>query len=172
MKKPGILFWILVMSNFSAFSQNVSAEQRVFASQGLHFEGSNFEISYTIGELALVNTATGNNSMLTQGFHQPDKFTIVSINNPEMLAGATVYPNPADQNVTLEMSGQRLKEYVVDLYDASGRKVSATLKLKQIPGTMQYTIPLTGLSAGTYVIRVISTDGLEQRSFRINKLHI
>jgi len=172
MKKLRILFWISIISNVSAFSQDVSASQHVFASHGQNFQGTGFQISYTIGELALVNTATGGNQILTQGFHQPDKFTIISINDVEFLSGASVYPNPADQNVTLELSDPRLREYLVDLYDASGRKAIATVKLKQIPGTLKYSIPLEGLAAGTYVIRVMTTDGLGQRSFRINKLHI
>jgi hypothetical protein len=171
MKKLWILFSGCILF-YSASQGQVMLSPQTMAVQGHHFQNAQFEISYTIGELTAVSTLTSGGQMLTQGFQQPDKFSIAAINNPGFLSGSTIYPNPADNYVTLQLSGSSPDNYVIVMLDASGRQINAAVTLQQIPGTLQHNISLEGLAAGTYIIRVTSTDGLGQRSFKINKLHI
>lgn len=163
---------VLALSGVSLQGQSIQLSPQVFASQGQHFQNAQFEISYTIGELAAVSTLTAGNNILTQGFHQPDKYTIISsVFNPEYSWNAGVYPNPADQNVTLSLNSRETDRIVLELLDASGRRVSESRIVQLIPGQQQFDIPMSHLASGVYLLRLSSVDGLRQNTLRINKSH-
>jgi hypothetical protein len=171
MKRYIIALMAMALSGLGLHAQTVQLSPQVFASQGQHFQNAQFELSYTIGELAAVSTVTAGNSTLTQGFHQPDKFIIASVFSPEYAWNAGVFPNPADQLVTLSLNSTDAESLVLELLDASGRRVSESRIIQLIPGQQQFDIALSHLASGVYLLRLSSTDGLRQNTLRINKSH-
>jgi hypothetical protein len=155
-------------------AQTIRLSPQVIASQGADFKNNDFEISYTIGELAAVSTIsnTGANLTLTQGFHQPDKFSVViGISEPEHLASATLYPNPANAKVFLSLESAFQDVLTADLFDATGRTIIASQKLIQVPGAQQFEFAIEGLAAGTYMIRLTAGNGTGQKTFRFTKVY-
>ncbi len=169
MKKTLLLFALGAIPVISWGQTQLSPQ--VFSSQGGNFSNAQFGMSYTIGEMSAVSTISGGSTTLTQGFHQPDKYQIALVESIDASWTADVYPNPLDEQLTLRLSTESLLNFTLDLFDAEGRKVIASKTLNQVPGTKTYTVETSDLAAGAYLLRMTSTDGKHQRSFRITKMH-
>jgi len=166
--------FVLSCCAFTLSAQNVQLTPQVIASQGNSFQNSQFEVAYTVGELAAITTITNTAADLglTQGFHQPDKFWIaIGIQEPVGLVSASLYPNPASDNLFLSIESVSSGSLIADLFDASGRKIMASHKLNQIPGSQQFEMSISGLAAGTYLIRLSSADGNSQKTFKFTKAY-
>ena len=95
MKKS--LRFILIFA-IAFFSFHAKAQQ-VVATSGGYFEGENVTLSWTLGE-PVVETFTGNNVVLTQGFQQPYNFYLQQILNiPAGWSGISSYLDPMNKGV-------------------------------------------------------------------------
>jgi hypothetical protein len=83
----------------------------------------NFTISYTIGEMVLVDTWKNSGLTVTQGIIQPNIEAI----NPgagNFAAGEiTVYPNPTPNDLFIRYNILQLGKLNIQLYDALGQKL-------------------------------------------------
>lgn len=168
--KKELLCCILLLSGFYASAQSILLSPEVFSSQGNNFIGADFELSYTIGELAAISTISSGNITLTQGFHQPDKFTIISIAPLDQLFGAEIYPNPSSDMAQIRISSNEFYNLMIELYDASGRKLRSE-KLNHYPGEQLYTLQTSDLSVGTYLVRLLTENGRVSKTLRLNKIY-
>jgi hypothetical protein len=169
------------MKNISAFlvlifflvtqiqSQTYQFSPQVYSTQGQDFINSEFQISYTIGEMVAVTTVSNASNTFTQGFHQPDKYS-VGFESIESLWSGYVYPNPVDDQVTLSISSDYQANYLLDLFDASGKRILANKKINHLPGSQQFSFSTSDLAAGAYLLRVSSSEGGNQRSFRFTRM--
>lgn len=162
---------LVLLAFFKADAQNIILAPQVIASQGQHFQNAQFELSWTIGEMSAVSTISGGNNTFTQGFHQPDKFTIAFTEDIMASWSAGLYPNPADAYVTLSLNAVNNEEMVIEILDAAGRLVRSPQKLQVMPGQQQIDFPLTDVASGIYLLRLTTADGKYQRSYRFNKSH-
>jgi len=64
-----------------------------------------------------------------------------------------IYPNPAAEQCTIEL--QESGEFELEIIDVSGRIMQTEILKEQIN-----QVKLTNLTAGTYIVRVHSTDGM------------
>ena len=162
---------LVLFAAFEAGAQNIIFAPQVIASQGQHFQNAQFELSWTIGEMSAVSTISGGNNTFTQGFHQPDKFTIAFTEDLMASWSAGLYPNPADEQVTLSLNAINNEEMVVEILDAAGKLVRSAQKLQVLPGQQQIDFPLTDMASGIYLLRLTTADGKYQRTYRFNKSH-
>lgn len=141
-----------------------SIEPEVVASSGTHFSNGTTQLSWTIGE-PVIDTYDNGSNILTQGFHQT-LLTVTGIQETEaQLEGVSVYPNPVDYllNVKFEVNQSNVSAM---LFDPSGRMISS----EQIQsGTTQHQMDLSGISNGTYLLRLMTEEGL-RASFNIQKV--
>lgn len=144
---------------------------QVFASQGNNFKNGQFEISYTIGELAAVSTLSVSSLTLTQGFHQTDKFTVAFVEDMNSTWEANLFPNPVNDQLKLTIETSAFTELEAKIFDASGRIVAVFNNLKCLPGSIQFPISTEGFAAGAYLMRIHSKTGAFQKTLRFNKLH-
>src|SRR3954466_7249737 len=73
---------------------------QVLAVTGGFASNANGSLSYTVGEMTMVQTFSANGSILTQGFQQPnDNITgLIELSRGET-GSFVLYPNPAVDNV-------------------------------------------------------------------------
>ena len=64
-----------------------------------------------------------------------------------------IYPNPADDFVTVETS-VNLEGAIISLFDVNGRRV-----LNYKKNTENNKIDISNLSAGEYILRIVSSEG-------------
>jgi hypothetical protein len=165
--KLGLAFCFLFITVY-ALGQPLFSPQ-VIGSAGQDFQSSQFQLTYTIGELAAVSTLSAGNSTLTQGFHQPDKFTIAWTAFPESGISIGLYPNPADDYIRVFWESTSVKAYEISVFDATGRIVIAPSVINANLSAGETVLPTSTLASGSYFIKVASADGLHSKTLPFNK---
>lgn len=82
----------------------------------------------------------------------------VSIQQVGVVADLTVYPNPATDNLHVEISLEKQEELSISLVDMNGKTVYEKPSYKYNAGNNNITIPVSALPAGTYICRINNTD--------------
>jgi len=148
----------------------------VIASTGGFYTSSNFSLSSTLGEV-IITTATGTNNILTQGFQQPSNMgtSIQQIDEGE--TSITVYPNPATDYLTVEISSDKYDRFDIELFDLLGQKLFVRYEEDQYSTTNIYTINTSALAEGIYLLRLTSSNlptgqagNKFQKTIKISKL--
>ena len=118
------------------------------------------ELSWSVGEIAIA-TLSANNTILTQGFLQPDVSTHTSgIEEIKISEFITVFPNPVHNQLYIRQSGDLIE--TVSIYNALGQRL---IEQKFInPG-----LDMTQLLPGIYFVNLISHDQAEVHTFKIIK---
>ncbi|HUX58888.1 MAG TPA: T9SS type A sorting domain-containing protein [Bacteroidales bacterium] len=164
-KRIKILIILLVLSWANVISQHLSHEVLVPAA-GLASSNS-LSYSQTIGETA-IEIISCSGYVLTQGFQQP----AIAISQEEIPEGngVEVYPNPATDFINIKLFGDVTRKFKIDIIKITGTIVSSTT----IDFTDSYyyiqRFDVDQLKRGLYYVRVISMDGLINRSFKIEKM--
>jgi hypothetical protein len=150
-----LLFFIFILTD-------VRAQEAVVANGGSS-SGSGGSMSYSVGQIAYT-TATGVNGTASQGVQQPYEFFVVGIDgSPDINLQLTVYPNPTNAKVTLNIGSLKPKGLNFYLFDATGKLLNSQVILSELT-----VVPMENLQPGTYVLKV--SDGKsELRSFKIIK---
>jgi predicted esterase len=87
----------------------------------------------------------------------------VSVEEPEILSGINMFPNPAGGEVILSSDQHRITQ--VDIYDGLGRLVLS----KQITSIEEYTINISELKSGIYHAGIITSGGICFKKLLVNK---
>jgi hypothetical protein len=77
----------------------------------------------------------------------------------EILADIDLYPNPANENTYLDFYSESEMNLQVAIYDLLGHHVKEIQTLKILKGRNKFMLPLTGLRAGSYIIRLNGDKG-------------
>ena len=81
----------------------------------------NLFISFTIGE-PVAGTVSGDNRILNQGFQQSDLTIRVATDEvPQELLSAKVFPNPAKDELIVELENATESDLTLKLYNVSGQ---------------------------------------------------
>ena len=146
-------------------SQHLS-HQVLVSGAGISY-GSGINYSQTLGE-PVVGIAGAYDRILTQGFQQPR----IRLNDAKIHqgTGVNVYPNPVIYNVNIELFGEVPRRFVISIINIVGTIVYSN----EMEFSDRYwevmDIQLTHLSRGFYFVRVLSTDGVINRTFKIEKM--
>ena len=153
---------LLLIALFSGCFSILTA-QEVISSAGNHAEASGIQISWTLGE-PFIETLTGTNNILTQGFHQTN-LNVTSIDELKF-PGLTlkVYPNPTDYILTIQFEGRIDVKLQYALFDVNG-KILLDKKITENPEE----INMMRYAAGNYLLSITTIDGAPVQKFKIIK---
>ncbi len=137
----------------SAFSQTMQRD--VIASQGGYFSNSNFDVSWTLGEVVSDTYSANQSIFFSQGFEQP----IFKINSDTIIISEpTVYPNPTEGPISFIFPA--IDTYNVKCYDIIGQIIfeesitSNFLKLNVSYLSNAYYVFLIVNDTGDYTNRI------------------
>lgn len=151
-----ILLTIFLLFNTKIYSQ------QVVGSAGMSYENQNVNLSWTLGEVAIM-TLENQNQMLTQGFHQP---ILVVLNSDDVTTfdkTIKVFPNPTSDYVILQVDNEINQSMFYRLYDFAGQLIQFDIITSELTN-----INFEFLPAGVYLITI--NDSIRQlKSFRIIK---
>lgn len=156
--------YILILLGLMGITQAQTLGRSVIGSAG----GDGGGLTFTVGE-TVIETATGNNVSLTQGFQQPD--TVFLVGNDPLLGvfDLKLYPNPTKEQLFLEASLQQATPLVLVVVDARGR---AVLPKHHLPAQVafQTSLDVRTLAEGSYFLQIQHLDGtlLEMLKFQRN----
>lgn len=91
-----------------------------------------------------------------------------TINNAGDLA-VQVYPNPAVDNVNIELNNPAKTYLTIKLFDAIGNEVATIANREFAAGNTIETLNLTGLAAGTYMLRITGANYTETININVVK---
>lgn len=147
-------------SAFAGFSQ----ELEILAPAGEEVQNTNHQVSFTIGEIA-VETVQSESNIITQGYHQ-SKLVITGLDEVSKEFAFHIYPNPTSEYVILE-SDQLEQVQSVWMYDLKGSLIQSI----QNDQSQQLMVNMQHFSAGTYVLKIRTTNESQSFSYQIIKTH-
>lgn len=159
---------IAVFSITSSFSQSDLQSPCAASAEG---KAGNITISYTIGEMTLVDSWKYGNLMITQGILQPVKeraSTDLDIFTPDEIK---LFPNPTPGVLTVQFNSLSPGKLLVYMYDNTGKLLDAEEFQYTGFSTRQYD--MMKYANATYLLRVIflpASGKQKQGSFRILKI--
>ena len=154
---------LIVFISLIVFILSVSGQtQQVITTAGGNGQGTNTQIEWTLGE-TVVTSFRKADTLLTQGFHQP-LLTVTAIktsDSPDILI--QVYPNPAHDQLQIQLGCVEIKDYRYVLYDINGKVLRQQILLSDIT-----SINMDNYLPGIYLLKVLKKD-MEIQVFEIMK---
>ena len=134
-------------------SQAQTLSPVVIASGGNYATASALSLSYTIGELAAVQTFTAPSVILTQGFQQPQD-NVTGLLDIEHSADGTlsVYPVPAVSTLWFGYEYAAQGTVLITLYDMTGRQMDYTFAESYSSGKVVHQFDCTPYASGNYIL--------------------
>lgn len=125
----------------------------VIASTGGFSTNANGSLSYTVGEMTMVQTFSANGNILTQGFQQPnDNITgLMDLTNDEF-GSFVLYPNPAVDNLWYGFQLPESGRVEISLFNAIGQKIADVFQTNYENGKLVEQLNVTTYAAGVYVL--------------------
>ena len=135
-----------------------SLDQQVIGTSGRQYVTASARVAFTIGE-PLTATLTGQDGIITQGFHQ-GTITVTSVREELPAAALSVHPNPAVDRLVVTSSTEGAQWH---LHTLDGKAV--------MHGTLQQgrnEIDVTALAQATYMLTVVAHNH-KTNAYRIIK---
>jgi hypothetical protein len=167
MKKTYFLFLIALAAVTGLYAQAPILSPTVIASTGGFSTNGGNSLSYTVGEMTMVQTFTGGGNILTQGFQQPnDTGTInglLSVTQDEF-GSFVVYPNPAVDNFYYGFQLPEAGKVNIVLYNELGQKTADILTTNYESGKQVNQTNVSGVAAGIYFVSMIFTSNTDGKT--------
>ncbi len=143
----------LVLFGHLGFAQSLTPF--VVASAGDYFVNTtaNASLSFTVGEMAMVETFQNTNNILTQGFHQPEEAQVNIGEGADYINEFHVFPNPASDHLNVRYRLAFPGQVTLSLVNLSGVEVLPIYEDRYIGGLHEDQLQLERLSQGMYVLR-------------------
>lgn len=125
--------------------------------------GSAGTVSYSIGQV-VYTTQTGSQGSTAQGVQHAYEIFNVGNNENELNVTIITFPNPASDNIILQISDYNIEQLWYQLFDIQGKQ----LRNEQIT-TQKTQINMSSLPTATYLIKVINQGNKKVQSFKIIK---
>jgi hypothetical protein len=158
----------LLISLFSSFLfwSNFCQSQESINSLGGSNIGIGGSISFSVGQLVFTTDSQSAGS-LVQGIQRPVKITTTSIIKSENNISFKAYPNPATDDLYLEINESLNEKLIYKLYDLQGKVLLQNKML--LPITQ---INMSSFSAGTYFIQINNSQNKHYQTIQIIKKQI
>lgn len=132
-------------------------------SSGGDATGSGGTVAYSIGQVAYT-TNTGFNGSVAQGVQQAYEIFTIGLKETDLNISLSAFPNPIQENLTLEISDYNHETLSYQLYDMQGKQLINGQVTAQ-----QTKINLNGLPSATYFVYVVTQENKKLQSFKIIK---
>ncbi|MFN8323636.1 MAG: T9SS type A sorting domain-containing protein [Chitinophagales bacterium] len=142
----------------------------VIASTGGFSSNANGSLSYTVGEMTMVQTFSANGNILTQGFQQPNDISVGLIDLTKDEYGSFVlYPNPAVDNLWFSFQFPQSGKITVAVYNTLGQKVADVYNGNYTTGKTTDGFAVSGFAAGTYFLSLQFTGEKDNKAYLVTK---
>ncbi|KAA3622826.1 MAG: T9SS C-terminal target domain-containing protein [Bacteroidetes bacterium] len=170
-KQTGIFFPVLLIGFLIAFTLNLNAqsiERQLISSTGHLSQTEHLTVSATAGE-TVIQTATIEEIILTQGFQQPNENDFVGIwEINDIQIEISIAPNPVTSCIYLTMIADAPMDIKCSVFRMDGTMVMP-LKRWEVLGESIQKIDFTPLPAGSYLISLSSPGHKKVQTYKIIK---
>lgn len=173
MVKQFYLFVIICFLSLSISAQILSPA--VLSPAGTYGTGGGYTFSYTVGEMAAINTDSSVSNYFTQGFEQPYNIVNGLLDlEKDGLGSLSLYPVPAVNNLWYGYEFEESGHVNISVLDITGRDLGFNLNEDYANGKVIHELDCGALAAGNYLLsaKYIAKSGQSQvitRKFEIKK---
>ena len=132
-------------------------------SSGGDATGSGGTAAYSIGQV-VYTTNTGSSGSVAQGVQHAYEIFSIGIKETELNIMLTAYPNPTEDNLTLQISDFNNENIAYQIYDLQGTMLNSG----PVTGH-QIQINTSSLPSATYYINLVNKENDKIQSFKIIK---
>ena len=159
---------LVLVATFITQAQSLSPT--VISSTGGFSSNTNGSLSYTVGEMTMVETFTGGGNILTQGFQQPnDNVTGLLDMTQDEFGSFVVYPNPAVDNLWFGIELPEAGKVNIALYNVVGQKMADVYNGIYTNGKLVEQTSVTTYAAGNYYLSMTFTSNADGKVRTTNK---
>ena len=172
MRKTLLNFSVLV---FVASAHSQSLSPTVIASAGGYSSVSGTSLSYTVGELAAVQTVKDSSGryILTQGFQQPNDIINGLLDIQKGADGSfSVYPIPAQITIWYGYEFTESGKVEVSMYNIIGQKMDYSLDETYDSGKLIHSFECSAYPSGNYILSVKFAGASGQEKVLSKKIQI
>ena len=112
----------------------------------------------------MVETFGNIDNILTQGFQQPEDFSISVEESPEHSLMISVFPNPVISELSVSLQSEKKRKFQLLMVDMIGNKIRET-SFEVSPGANTHTLDVSNLAQGVYFLQVESRGILKTVRF-------
>jgi len=142
----------------------------VISSTGGFSSNANGSLSYTVGEMSMVQTFSASGNILTQGFQQPNDQLVGLIDiTKDEFGSFVVYPNPAVDNLWFGFQFPEEGRIAIAVYDVLGQKVADVYNGNYDTGKTTDGFAVSNFAAGSYYMSLTFTSDKDNRTHLITK---
>jgi hypothetical protein len=142
----------------------------VISSTGGFSSNANGSLSYTVGEMSMVQTFSAGGNILTQGFQQPNDQLVGLIDiTKDEFGSFVVYPNPAVDNLWFGFQFPEEGRITIAVYDVLGQKVAEVYNGNYDTGKTTDGFTVSSFAAGSYYLSLTFTSDKDNRTHLITK---
>lgn len=147
----------------------LSLERQVIGATGNYSTAGTISLSATVGE-PVVTTAVSGTLTLTQGFQQAETSFSDGVDDlHQWLVDYSLYPNPTQDQLILELTTEVPMQLDLEVYDVLGRSVGISVEDWQVKGVEKITLSLQDLASGAYFLVLKDQTGEIVKSFKLEK---
>ena len=158
-----------IVSIFTIKAQTLSPT--VISSSGGFYTSSNAMLSFTVAEMTMVQTFTTSGNILTQGFQQPEDYTIGIPEVPISDASVLIYPTPTNGSFTLSYLNNDNSETTINIYNLVGQIV-LTKTASQVNGLNTVNFDISSFSQGIYMLGLTLTNSKGEKRTDFHKINL
>lgn len=144
-----------------------TAERQVLGSSGGSYSDPTIQADYTIGETITTSGLSGS-FVVNQGFEQNPTNT-TGIKDKKVLVNFSLYPNPAQNLVTLTLNTTEALTLNFSLTSLTGQVILSNQESIKVQQNYKREIPLQALASGIYFINLYSEESGLLQSIRFVK---
>lgn len=160
-KRMLIILLLLLVCGFATLTAQV-LHAGIMAAGG-NASGTGGSVSYSVGQL-FYTTAFGTNGSVSEGVQQPFEISVLSgMDITEIDLYYSVYPNPTNGKLTLNVKNYEPNTFIYQLYDVNGKMLRNDRLIEN-----ETIIEMSDLSSATYFLKVIMKNK-EVKLFKIIK---
>ncbi len=160
-------FFLLLILSQSLAAQSI--ERAVIGAYGTSGTAGTVQIDMTVGEIA-TTTASAGTLIVTQGFHQPASGSVGIAEELGVQVEYRLFPNPATDLITLEMTGAQPIAIRVEIVDARGRLTGLEQRQLQVGSAMvESSWDTSSLAEGMYLLVIRNQANEIAGSIRFQK---
>lgn len=153
------LFTLLFIAALAVSAKAQMLTPTVISTTGAYSSNANGSLSYTVGEMSMVETFSAGGVILTQGFQQPtDKAVGLLDITKDPYGSFVLYPNPAVDQMFFGFEFPEKGKVAVSMYDAIGQKVADLYESNYDGGKTVQEMNVSTYAAGLYFLTVTHTD--------------
>jgi hypothetical protein len=165
------LIILIAMLGFTSLVQSQTLSPTVVSSSGGYFTSASASLSFTVAEMTMVQTFTTAGNILTQGFQQPEDYSVSIQETPALTGDLVVYPNPTNGNFTLSYVSNENTETTINLYNLVGQVVLSK-SVSQVKGLNTVNFDISSFSQGIYMLELSLTNTKGEKKATYQKINL